>query len=1383
MSVKPCNFYDIRSGKPVLIGNYNDALDFLLKNPDLMEEGPKVEKKEAPKQEEQKPKAEKKLGDAFAKWKAATENQGIAFDPKSQAKADIEFLKAIAEYIKDKVSEGAYAFKQFVSDMKDNGVEGVDEFKDDWKKFFDSNVPPTGTTTETGEGEGGDNRRERKVLGRAYRANQSESVKAAIEHVGLDRPVQNKAEALKKARQLVEDVGIEKALEIARSRTLDGTNTAAIYGAVIEDYQNQLNENIDDADKYLELSDKQTLVFAELSDIAEFSGGFIGELPEIYHNTDVPYDFDAKVKEYTKQFGEPTQEVLARLKEAEAALKAANEKIRELESRRKKAIENESVENIAEAISRTSKKTPPSRTILKQLADQTRKLKLSKPSLFSSASPASVVWDAAVEVVATSLDAGDAVAVAIKKGVDSIRKSDWYKALSDEKKTDAESLFKKELAQIEVEGAEVVGDNIKVPHSLMRYYVSQGITDIEEISKAIHDDLKEDNPELTVRQVRDAITKYGQEVGKNKDQVNDDIRKAKQIGKMLSVLEDLQKGIRTETNPKQKAAMTEKARNLKREIDKYFKDSPKSKEEKRLAALQKTLDNLLSGNYENGRDVVDDTPKIKAIKEEINRVKQQLGLIPAKRSPQEIRETTAINAAQKELEDLALRIQNKELQKKKSGTTPILNEELDKLREQIAKKKEQLETMRKDAGIPEMERLAAYKKRVKEQIDEINRRIQEKDFSKKAKPASLQYDQEALELYAEKERAKEKYDEEFERALLAQRTDTEKAIGLFWDIVGLPKSLKSSFDMSAPLRQGIIDVLTNNPLKTAKSFQFMFQSTFDSLNKEKDAQKFYDKWLTELKASKDWPLIKESGLFIAMDNPRLKAREEAFTTNLLKEIPVLEKPIKIGGRTILPGLKISSKSELAYNSFLNHLRVTNFLNATEALRDNGLTFDSHPEEYKAVANFIGITTGRANLGRLEQAAEILNKGLFSPRFMAARLQFINPVYYATMPPAARRMAMIKAGKFFTVAASLLALAAWHYANDDDDETEVELNPLGNKFARLKKGNTTVDFLGGIGSYLQIMAQLATVRQKNKQTGELERLGSRYGNAKWNERLTDFIAGKAAPVPSLWLQYANANVNEDGELVTPFGEKFSPKRILLDLTIPLYLSDLRKIREQHSGLEAAALIGGSFFGMGVNVKGEKELTTTQQAKAIMNPDEPEQKRSKELFKSAIEKNDTKLAGDAIEKYIKAFPTPAQKLKAVESIIDSELSEDIMGKVGIKSEYVNEFFQLYNGVEVKMGREDSERNYEITHMKKVLENKATAEDIVRKYEAAYEKAKATREMLISLDIKNPESGKSMRVKTPSWMRYYEKNIAPQMPAKAAPVKKEETSFLKRLFNNAL
>ena len=37
MSVKPCKFFDLSSGKPVLIGGYDDALQFLVDNPELME--------------------------------------------------------------------------------------------------------------------------------------------------------------------------------------------------------------------------------------------------------------------------------------------------------------------------------------------------------------------------------------------------------------------------------------------------------------------------------------------------------------------------------------------------------------------------------------------------------------------------------------------------------------------------------------------------------------------------------------------------------------------------------------------------------------------------------------------------------------------------------------------------------------------------------------------------------------------------------------------------------------------------------------------------------------------------------------------------------------------------------------------------------------------------------------------------------------------------------------------------------------------------------------------------------------------------------------------------------------------------------------------------
>lgn len=93
----------------------------------------------------------------------------------------------------------------------------------------------------------------------------------------------------------------------------------------------------------------------------------------------------------------------------------------------------------------------------KDLAAKIRKGKTNRPDMFSAATPASLVWDAAVEVVASAVEAGGALADAIAKGIEHIKESDWYKGLTDEQKTQAEQQFsdwhndnsqlEKELAQ------------------------------------------------------------------------------------------------------------------------------------------------------------------------------------------------------------------------------------------------------------------------------------------------------------------------------------------------------------------------------------------------------------------------------------------------------------------------------------------------------------------------------------------------------------------------------------------------------------------------------------------------------------------------------------------------------------------------------------------------------------------------------------------------------------------------------------------------------------------------------------------------------------------------------------------------------------------------
>jgi broad specificity phosphatase PhoE len=77
----------------------------------------------------------------------------------------------------------------------------------------------------------------------------------------------------------------------------------------------------------------------------------------------------------------------------------------------------------------------------KRIADIIRKGKLSRPDIFSSATPASLVWDGALEAAAKTVEGAGTIAQAIADGLDHIKNSEWYKNLTADKKDQAEKAF------------------------------------------------------------------------------------------------------------------------------------------------------------------------------------------------------------------------------------------------------------------------------------------------------------------------------------------------------------------------------------------------------------------------------------------------------------------------------------------------------------------------------------------------------------------------------------------------------------------------------------------------------------------------------------------------------------------------------------------------------------------------------------------------------------------------------------------------------------------------------------------------------------------------------------------------------------------------------
>jgi len=160
------------------------------------------------------------------------------------------------------------------------------------------------------------------------------------------------------------------------------------------------------------------------------------------------------------------------------------------------------------------KQTPAEKT--KSIADKLRKAKIHKPDSFSAATPASLVWDSAVEIVAKTIEAGGKIADAINVGIKSIRESDWYKNLAEDKKQKVESDFtdwsidelvdKSSLDNLQKRFLNKKDNKFSIEESKMiwdyarKTYLDNGVPYIDMIGKVAND------IGLSWRQISEAIT-------------------------------------------------------------------------------------------------------------------------------------------------------------------------------------------------------------------------------------------------------------------------------------------------------------------------------------------------------------------------------------------------------------------------------------------------------------------------------------------------------------------------------------------------------------------------------------------------------------------------------------------------------------------------------------------------------------------------------------------------------------------------------------------------------------------------------------------------------------------------------------------------------------
>jgi hypothetical protein len=362
--------------------------------------------------------------------------------------------------------------------------------------------------------------------------------------------------------------------------------------------------------------------------------------------------------------------------------------------------------------------------------------------------------------------------------------------------------------------------------------------------------------------------------------------------------------------------------------------------------------------------------------------------------------------------------------------------------------------------------------------------------------------------------------------------------------LNLPRALKSSIDLSAPLRQGFV-LSGGHPVTASKAFVDMHRAALS----EKVAGRFE----AEIRHRPNAGLYKESGLYLAGRKlaTALHAREEAFMSRLVEKIPGLR--------------EVVNASERAYTTYLNRLRADVFDSMlADAQKATGGKLSS--ADHAAIADFINKATGRGNLGPLNQSAPILNTAFFAPRFVASRFQVLDPRVYTRLPKGARQHALRSMGATMGLVTTALTLAKLGGA-------KVEADPRSSDFAKIRLGDTRVDLLAGEQQNIRLLAQLLS--------GQTKSVSGKKSSQTPADTLMRFGRSKLAPVPGAITDVLTEKTFT-GDDVTVGGEAEQ-------LFMPMFLQDVLETfgKDGHAELLPLGLYGASVTTYGQRVNREKE----------------------------------------------------------------------------------------------------------------------------------------------------------------------------------------------------
>lgn len=397
------------------------------------------------------------------------------------------------------------------------------------------------------------------------------------------------------------------------------------------------------------------------------------------------------------------------------------------------------------------------------------------------------------------------------------------------------------------------------------------------------------------------------------------------------------------------------------------------------------------------------------------------------------------------------------------------------------------------------------------------------------------------------------------KAIEEHLTTADKAKAFAGDLIkNVPRSLRSLGDLSATFRQGLFLTAKHPVIAFKKGGAFETQ-----LRHFLSPQSAAD-YLSNLKRAPDYAEMVKLGLKI-----RGKG-SEFYPSNFFSKLPNY-KYIKNtpGIHHVAQAISATADaSERAYVGYLNKLSVDTFRQLRDGLKSAGL---DTPEELRGMAELINVANGHGGLGKFERSAEGLNTIFFAPRNMAARIQQLNPVWYAKLPPQARKEAIKTFLNMVAVGTTILGLAKAAGAS-------VETDPRSTDFGKIRIGDRRYDIWGGTQQYVRFAVQLISGQTKDP-TGTIAKT-DRLNTA------TKFVRSKLSPVPG-----AVVDIGQGTDYV---GNPVTPGSVAKGLVTPFIAQDIGNAIQQ-GGLAGA--LAASPTALGIGFQQYKPTTKTKSSSRV------------------------------------------------------------------------------------------------------------------------------------------------------------------------------------------